>query len=585
MLLLAYWKFRTIPHKVQIDETLGYNSAVPAGKGYLYLPGNSGKAHLKRLWLRFLQWGKEFADGFISSESSIVRTIIFTTSLACLSFGLMGTDQYFYRPINIGQAIFGVLMVTLSYTPYGSRNIRYLGNLFIYMLDITNASLVATSHFSDKLSYQYIIYYFVSSLFFINKRSLVACIVLNSILVFSFLTLPSENSSSLSDFYISFVASEFGLLLLMLKRFKIEAKLAEKEKKYRLLAENSADVICTHTMKGEFDFVSPSIIALTGYDPSELQGRTANQFIFPEDRAMYSAMMNRSERTFASNTLQYRFQTKDGRYIWLETVVRSLGENKNDKNARFLSQTRSFQRHHEYLEQIERNTAALQNSYKDLEMFAYISSHDMQEPLRMISNYMQLLKRKYNGQLDKDALEYIDYAVKGASNLQALIKDLLSYSTINKKEISVNPVDMEAVMDDVLSALQLLIQERNVKVYVNEPLIPVLGDKNAVTQLLQNLIQNGIKYNVSEFPVIRVLCTEDNKCVTYCVQDNGIGIDKQYAMQIFEPFHRLHNKHNFPGTGLGLSICRKITDRLNGKIWVESEPGLGSSFYFCIPKK
>ena len=226
----------------------------------------------------------------------------------------------------------------------------------------------------------------------------------------------------------------------------------------------------------------------------------------------------------------------------------------------------------------------LQSSYKDLEMFAYISSHDMQEPLRMISNYMQLLKRKYESKLDSDAMEYIDFAVKGASNLQALIKDLLSYSTINKKEINFATVDMDTLLDDVLSGLQLLMQEKNVKIYINEPMIPLIGDKNAVTQLIQNLIQNGIKYNVSETPVIRVSCREDDQHVIYCVQDNGIGIDKQYAQQIFEPFQRLHNKHNFPGTGLGLSICRKIIDRLNGQIWVESELGVGSSFYFSIPK-
>ena len=143
---------------------------------------------------------------------------------------------------------------------------------------------------------------------------------------------------------------------------------------------------------------------------------------------------------------------------------------------------------------------------------------------------------------------------------------------------------MEMLLDDVLSSLQLLMQEKNVKVYIDEPLHPLMADKNAVTQLVQNLIQNGIKYNVATTPVIRITCTEDAKYVTYCVQDNGIGIDKQYAQQIFEPFQRLHNKHNFPGTGLGLSICRKIIDRLNGKIWVESEPGVGSSFYFSILK-
>jgi len=236
------------------------------------------------------------------------------------------------------------------------------------------------------------------------------------------------------------------------------------------------------------------------------------------------------------------------------------------------------------MEQIQRHTVELQSSYKDLEMFAYISSHDMQEPLRMISNYMQLLRRKYEVKLDKDAMDYIDFAIKGASNLQSLIKDLLSYSTINKKEINLVSVDMDELLNDVLSSLQLLMEDRNAKVFINEPLKPLMADKNALTQLMQNLIQNGMKYNISEVPTVRISCTEDSKFITYCIQDNGIGIEKEYATQIFEPFKRLHNKHNFPGTGLGLSICGKIVDRLNGTIWVDSEPGVGSSFYFSIPK-
>ena len=566
---------------MQIDKTLQYSSTIPGGKGYMYIPGGNEKTYFSYIYESLAGNFRRLFSNFISSEYSIVRIIILTTSLACFMFGMMGSDEYYYRPINIAQALFGVLMVSITYTDYGKKNIRHLGNLFIYMLDISNALLVATSHFNDKLSYQYIIYFFVSSLFFINKKSLLACIILNSIIVFGFGFLPSQNSSSISDFYISFIASEFGLVILMLKRFETEAKLAEKESRYRLLAENSADIICTHTAKGNFDFVSPSISALTGYLPSDLQDRPFEHFIFPEDRPLYTAMVRSGG---ASEAFQYRFLTKDGRYIWLETVIRSLGDTYHKAEAGFLSQTRSFQRHHEYLEQIERNTLELQTSYKDLEMFAYISSHDMQEPLRMISNYMQLLRRKYETKLDKDAMEYIDFAVKGASNLQALIKDLLSYSTINKKEINVSPIDMEVMLDDVLSSLQLLIQEKNVKVYINEPLLPLMADKNAITQLVQNLIQNGIKYNVSPTPVIRIMCTENAKYVNYTIEDNGIGIDKQYAQQIFEPFQRLHNKHNFPGTGLGLSICRKIIDRLNGKIWVDSEPGSGSAFHFSIPK-
>jgi PAS domain S-box-containing protein len=497
--------------------------------------------------------------------------------------GYISDDKYYFQTIAYVQGWAGVAIILASYTRIGAANIRVLGNTYIYCLNICNVANIGFSHFNDKISYQFIIYFFVTNLFFNRSKDLIYSIAVISILVCITTLFPSQNSTSLSDFFLSYTISAFALAVLMLKRFKTEAKLAESELQYRLLAENSADIICTHKATGEFDFVSPSVLGLTGYNSTELVGKSAMKFIYPEDRHVYESKLSRGSKG-TDEAIQYRFLAKDGSYIWLETVMRELDDQRAIREGRFLSQTRSFQKHREYLEQIEHHSAELQNSYKDLEMFAYISSHDMQEPLRMISNYMQLLKRKYSEKLDKDAMEYIDFAVKGASNLQALIKDLLSYSTINKKEISFVSVDMDALLDDVLSGLQLLMQERNVKVFINEPMRPLMADKNALTQLMQNLIQNGIKYNTSEAPVIRINCTEDSKYITYCIQDNGIGIDKQYAQQIFEPFRRLHNKHNFPGTGLGLSICRKIIDRLHGRIWVDSETGVGSSFYFSIPK-
>jgi len=568
---------------VQIDETLRYNQAIPVSKGFYY-----EKQQQRRSGLDLIATLKDIMSKvgayFFGTDVSTIRTVIYAATLACFVMGYISDDTYSFQTIAYTQGIMGVAIILVSYTAIGSTNIRTLGNIYIYCLNTCNVVNIAVSHFNDKISYQFIIYFFVTNLFFNKSRGLIFSIVMISVMVaFSMVFFPAENSSSLSDFFLSYTISAFALAVLMLKRFRTEAQLAENELQYRLLAENSADIICTHKSTGEFDFVSPSVIALTGYDSSELVGKSAIKYILPEDREMYREKLANAG-TETSEAFQYRFKTKEGSYIWLETVTRGLNDQRAIKEGRFLSQTRSFQKHKEYLEQIEQHSVELQDSYKDLEMFAYISSHDMQEPLRMISNYMQLLKRKYDTKLDKDAMEYIEYAVKGASNLQALIKDLLSYSTINKKEISFVPVDMDMLLDDVLSGLQLLMQERNVKVFINEPMRPLMADKNALTQLMQNLIQNGIKYNTSEAPVIRIICTEDSKYVTYCIQDNGIGIDKQYAQQIFEPFRRLHNKHNFPGTGLGLSICRKIIDRLHGKIWVESETGVGSSFYFSIPK-
>ena len=569
---------------MQIEKTLNYDHAIPASRGYFFA---QSKEKGERINLAEIIKGyfSKIGELLFGMEVSTVRTVIMATTITCFVMGYISDNQFFFQSIAYLQGLIGVLILIFSLTKVGTENIRTLGNVYIYCLNSLNVLNIGLSHFNDKISYQFIIYFFVTNLFSNKSRGLIFSIVMISILLCVIVSFFSYgNSSSLSDFFLSYAISAFALVVLMLRRFRTEAQVAENELKYRLLAENSADIICTHKATGEFDFVSPSVCTLIGYQPSELMGQSARKFIFPEDRPIYEAKLKQAVENSCDEGFQYRFLTKEGKYIWLETVLRGLDQQQDMKDGRFLSQTRSFQKHYEYLEQIEKHSMELQDSYKDLEMFAYISSHDMQEPLRMISNYMQLLRRKYESKLDKDAMEYIEYAVKGASNLQALIKDLLSYSTLNKKEINFVPVDMDTLLDDVLSGLQLLMQERNVKVYINEPMRPLLADKNALTQLMQNLIQNGIKYNIAETPVVRIICTEDKNYITYCIQDNGIGIDKQYAQQIFEPFRRLHNKHNFPGTGLGLSICRKIIDRLHGKIWVESEQGVGSSFYFSIPK-
>jgi PAS domain S-box-containing protein len=570
---------------VQIDKTLRLDRQVPVSERFIFNKAKEKKRADINVIKAIAQFPRWVGDKFLGNETAIVRTVIYAATLACFVMGYISDDAYHFTTIAYIQGMAGVAILLGSYTAIGRANIRHLGNIYIYCLNTCNVANIAISHFNDKISYQFIIYFFVTNLFFNKSKGLIYSILFISVLVCGASAIyPSENSSSLSDFFLSYTISVFALAVLMLKRFKTEAQLAESELQYRLLAENSADIICTHKPTGELDFVSPSVSALTGYETKELVGKSAAKFIFPDDRTMYeSRLLNRNNETH-DEAFQYRFLTKEGAYIWLETVVRGLDDQNALKEGRFLSQTRSFQKHREYLEQIEKNSLELKESYKDLEMFAYISSHDMQEPLRMISNYMQLLKRRYGTELDKEALEYIEFAVKGASNLQALIKDLLSYSTLNKKEIGFVPVDMDVLLEDVLSGLQLLMEEKNAKIYINEPMMPLLADKNGITQLMQNLLQNGIKYNTDANPVIRIFCTEDARNITYCIQDNGIGIDKQYALQIFEPFRRLHHKHSFPGTGLGLSICRKIIDRLHGRIWVESEPGVGSSFYFSIPK-
>jgi light-regulated signal transduction histidine kinase (bacteriophytochrome) len=224
----------------------------------------------------------------------------------------------------------------------------------------------------------------------------------------------------------------------------------------------------------------------------------------------------------------------------------------------------------------------LRRSNEELEQFAYVSSHDLQEPLRMISSYLQLLQRRYQGQIDQKADKYIYFAVDGAARMQNLINDLLEFSRVATRAEEPMPTDSELVLNQTSSNLDLYIKQN--KATVTHDLLPeVIADSSQLGQVFQNLIANGIKFHGEEAPKIHISAEIKEKEWVFSVQDNGIGIDPQYSEKIFEVFKRLHTKEEYPGTGIGLAICKKIIERHGGRIWVESELGKGSTFYFTLP--
>lgn len=225
----------------------------------------------------------------------------------------------------------------------------------------------------------------------------------------------------------------------------------------------------------------------------------------------------------------------------------------------------------------------LKRSNAELEQFAYVASHDLQEPLRMIVSYMQLLDKKYHGQLDADAHEYIAFAVAGAKRMQALINDLLTYSRVGTAAARLQPTDSAAVARTALRSLRVAIEDSHADIRYGE-LPMVLGDAAQLTQLFQNLIGNAIKFRGDRTPVIVVSAEADGPFWRFSIQDNGIGISREYFDRIFVMFQRLHSRGAYEGTGIGLAICKKIVERHGGRIWVESEPGQGSVFSFTLPQ-
>ena len=229
----------------------------------------------------------------------------------------------------------------------------------------------------------------------------------------------------------------------------------------------------------------------------------------------------------------------------------------------------------------KRSIDDLRRSNADLEQFANIASHDLQEPLRMVASYAELLAERYQGQLDERADKYIRYAVDGARRMQRLVADLLAYSRVGSQGHALVPVDTESLVQRVIESLDGAIQAAGAQVHVG-PLPPVLADDLQLMEVFQNLIGNALKFRSAAAPVIEIAAVPGDQCWVFSVQDNGIGIDMQYAERIFQMFQRLHDRSTFPGSGIGLAIARRIVDRHGGRLWVESTLGRGSTFFFTL---
>jgi PAS domain S-box-containing protein len=225
----------------------------------------------------------------------------------------------------------------------------------------------------------------------------------------------------------------------------------------------------------------------------------------------------------------------------------------------------------------------LERSNKELEQFAYVASHDLQEPLRMVSSYMQLLESRYKDKLDQDAKEFIGYAVDGALRMQRLIQDLLAFSRVGTRGKPFAPVDTNAVLDEALLNLTLALEEADAKIDQGE-LPTVFADKDQLVQLFQNLIANAVKFRGDKRPVIAISVQNLDGFAQFAVRDNGIGFDPKHTDRIFILFQRLNPREEYEGTGIGLAICKKIVERHGGQIWAESEVGKGSTFYFTLPR-
>lgn len=336
--------------------------------------------------------------------------------------------------------------------------------------------------------------------------------------------------------------------------------------------------------------VNDAAIRHYGFSREEFMDMTIRDIRPQEDipRLMEDIARLRSTNSHVYQDTNWRHRKKDGEVIDVELTAHPI--ELEQRRVRMvtvsdITQRRLSEQQLQQLNQdLEKRAAELAGSNAELERFAYIASHDLQEPLRMVSSFLQLLQRKYDGQLDEKATQYIRYAVDGAERMKTLILDLLEYSRVGSGTTAFTAVDMDGVMKEVGDIFREKIIATRAQIDITH-LPDAFGDRTQLVQLMQNLVGNALKYHGEEAPVIRVRGQAMPGGAQYSVEDNGIGIDPMFFDKIFIIFQRLHNKTEYSGTGIGLAICKKIVERHGGKIWVVSAPKKGSIFFFTIVKQ
>ena len=372
------------------------------------------------------------------------------------------------------------------------------------------------------------------------------------------------------------------------RRRKDEA-LRRSDVRFRSMMESAPDAMMICDEAGKIQTVNTQAERLFGYPRTELTNRSLDTLLRERNRAAElpdeAAGAQGRDRTFQDLEAvgaQYDGLRKNGETFPLD-LSRSPLEVGHERLVINAVRDRTEQQQAE--DALRKYSLDLARSNAELERFAYVASHDLQEPLRMVSSYTQLLSRRYKGKLDPAADEFIAYAVDGATRMQRLINDLLALSRIGTQARPSEPVDTDAVLQRVASDLRQAIEAAGASVVSAQPLPTVLADGTQIGQLFQNLIGNALKFRGQEPTRVDITAVpvEEGKFWRFSFQDNGIGIEPQYFERIFVIFQRLHGKEQYPGTGIGLAICKKIVERLGGKLWVESQPGRGANFLFTLP--
>jgi len=366
-------------------------------------------------------------------------------------------------------------------------------------------------------------------------------------------------------------------------RRQAEEALRQSEERFRRTFELADSGLAHVSLDGRFLRVNRRMCEIFGYSEAELRNLTAKDISHPEDRDLADPPRARLlAGEIESARLDKRYFRKDGQMIWVNIAI-AMERDAQGRPLYAISVLDDITERKNAEAALREAHEELKRSNSELEQFAYVASHDLQEPLRMVSSYAQLLGRRYGDKLGADAGEFMGYIVDGAARMKQLIEDLLAYSRVGTKSRDFKPIELERALSRALANLKAAIDESGAAV-THDPLPTLPADAAQLAQVFQNLIGNALKFRSQFAPKVHVAVHDRGEACEIAVRDNGIGIEPQYFERIFMVFQRLHNKGEYPGTGIGLAIVKKVVERHGGTVRVESTPGEGSAFSFTLPK-
>jgi hypothetical protein len=361
-----------------------------------------------------------------------------------------------------------------------------------------------------------------------------------------------------------------------------QKRLSELQEHMAAIVESSDDAIISKDLNGIIRSWNPGAERIFGYTPDEIIGQHISTIAAPDRIDEIPGILERIKRGERVDHYETKRKTKDGKILTVSLTISPI----RDAAGTVIGASKVAR---DVTDRVRQNqalreaNAALSRANADLQQFADSASHDLQEPLRMVAAYSDLLQKKFGGQLGPTGEEYIRHTVQGAMRMETLLRDLRTYTQVSMEEQEPNEdVDAGEVLNKALANLELSIKESGAAI-TRTALPRIRMYEFQLQQIFQNLIGNAIRYRGDDPPRINIAAKREGKEWVISVQDNGIGIAPEFREQIFGIFKRLHNRADYPGTGMGLAICRRIIERIGGRIWVESEPGRGSTFFFTVP--